>query len=54
LARKIIEVIDYPEERIKRIAKGLEKVTQVMNVEHNAKQVYDFYIEVLRQESANV
>jgi glycosyltransferase involved in cell wall biosynthesis len=54
LARKIVEVIDYPEERKKRIAKGLEKVTQVMNVEHNAKQVHDFYIEVLRQESANV
>jgi len=54
LASKIIEAIDNPEERKKRIVKGLEKVTQVMNVEHNAKQVNDFYIEVLRQESTHV
>lgn len=54
LAEKIIEAIKDPEERHKRIAKGLEKVTQVMNVEHNARQVHDFYIEVLRQEKANV
>jgi len=54
LAKKIIEVIHNPEERKKRIAKGLGKVTQVMNVEHNARQVHDFYIDVLRQESANV
>jgi glycosyltransferase involved in cell wall biosynthesis len=54
LATKIIEVIEHPEERKNRIAKGLEKVTQVMNVEQNARQVHDFYIDVLRQENANV
>jgi len=54
LASKIIEAINNPEERKKRIVKGLEKVTQVMNVEHNARQVNDFYIDVLEQESLNV
>jgi glycosyltransferase involved in cell wall biosynthesis len=54
LAKKIIEAIDNPEERKERIARGLEKVTQVMNVEHNAKQVNDFYIDVLKQQNANV
>lgn len=54
LARKIIEVIDNPEERKKRTAKGLVKVTQVMNVEHNAKQVNAFYVDVLKQQNANV
>jgi glycosyltransferase involved in cell wall biosynthesis len=54
LARKIIEVIDNPEERKKRTAKGLVKVTQVMNVEHNAKQVNAFYIDVLKQQNVNV
>ncbi|MBL4630170.1 MAG: glycosyltransferase family 4 protein [Paraglaciecola sp.] len=53
LASKIIDVINNPMERQKCIAKGLEKVTQVMNVQHNAKQVHDFYTQVLRQESAN-
>ena len=54
LASKIIEAINNPEERKVRIVKGLEKVTQVMNVEHNAQQVNNFYVEVLRQESVNV
>jgi glycosyltransferase involved in cell wall biosynthesis len=54
LASKIIEAIDDPDERKKRVVKGLEKVTQVMNVEHNARQVHDFYIDVLRQENVSV
>lgn len=54
LANKIIEAIDNPRERKRRIVNGLEKVTQVMNVEHNAKQVHGFYLQVLKQETNNV
>jgi glycosyltransferase involved in cell wall biosynthesis len=57
LASKIIEAIESPEERARRIDNGLQKVTQVMNVQHNAKQVYDFYqhiLQNLKKVNANV
>lgn len=53
LAAKIIEAIENPVQRDNVVSKGLEKVTQVMNVQHNARQVHDFYLQVLKQEDAN-
>jgi glycosyltransferase involved in cell wall biosynthesis len=43
LATKIIQAMDEPENRKRQIANGLQKVSQVMNVQHNAQQVLDFY-----------
>jgi len=54
LAAKIIDAIEQPIKKEKMIAKGLHKVTQVMNVQQNAKQVYDFYSQVLQQAKNNV
>lgn len=55
LAGKIIQAIDNPEQRAQLIARGREKVAQVMNVEHNAQQVLDFYQHILatQKEDAN-
>lgn len=49
LAAKIIDAIENPVKKEMMIAKGLNRVTQVMNVQQNAKQVYDFYGHVLQQ-----
>jgi len=43
LAAKIIQAINQPEERQKLVTQARQKVAQVMNVQHNAKQVFDFY-----------
>ncbi|WP_339726309.1 glycosyltransferase [uncultured Paraglaciecola sp.] len=53
LAAKIIDAIEDPLKKEMMIAKGLHKVTQVMNVQHNAQQVYDFYNQVLEQANKN-
>ncbi|GAC15802.1 glycosyltransferase family 4 protein [Aliiglaciecola lipolytica] len=47
LANKIIEAMGSEQERQKRIEKARVRVAQVMNVQHNAKQVYDFYQHIL-------
>ncbi len=47
LATKIIQAIEAPNERQQLIENAFTKVRQVMNVEDNAKQVYDFYQHVL-------
>lgn len=47
LAAKIIQAISHPIERQQYIQNASKKVSEVMNVQHNAKQVYDFYIHVL-------
>lgn len=54
LAAKIISAIQDPVERKRRIHNGLQKVAQVMNVEHNARQVYDFYTQILTQPDKEV
>ena len=51
LAKKMIEAIENPQERERRVKQGLEKVTQVMNVQHNAKQVHDFYSHIIKREA---
>ncbi|KXI27547.1 glycosyltransferase [Paraglaciecola hydrolytica] len=48
LAAKIIQAIEQPTDKQQMIANGLHKVSQVMNVEHNAKQVFDFYQHIQR------
>ncbi len=56
LAAKIIEAIEDPSERKRRINNALVKVAEVMNVEQNAKQVFDFYQQIQSpklQETAN-
>lgn len=50
LAAKIMQAVANPAERETLIANGLVKVTQVMNVQNNAQQVYDFYQHVLHAE----
>ncbi|WP_206486233.1 glycosyltransferase [Thalassotalea sp. G2M2-11] len=47
LADKIIQAIEQPIERKRLVNNAYRKVRQVMNVEHNAKQVFDFYQQVL-------
>jgi glycosyltransferase involved in cell wall biosynthesis len=47
LAAKIIQAISYPIERQQYVENASKKVAEVMNVQHNAKQVYDFYTHVL-------
>jgi hypothetical protein len=47
LASKIIQAIEQPELCEKMLQQGLLKVQEVMNVEHNAKQVLAFYQQVL-------
>jgi glycosyltransferase involved in cell wall biosynthesis len=49
LASKIIQAISHPIERQQFIQNANKKVSEVMNVQHNAKQVYDFYTHVLRE-----
>ena len=51
LAAKIIQAIEQPEEKKRMIANGFHKVTQVMNVQHNAKQVFDFYQHIAVQKA---
>lgn len=46
LAEKILEAIADPNERARRIANASVKVAEVMNVEHNAKQVLAFYQQI--------
>jgi glycosyltransferase involved in cell wall biosynthesis len=48
LAAKIIQAISHPIERQQYVQNASKKVSEVMNVQHNAKQVHDFYIHVLR------
>jgi hypothetical protein len=43
LAAKIIEAISDTSERNLRITRASKRVSAVMNVQHNAQQVYDFY-----------
>lgn len=50
LANKIIQAIEHPLEKQRQIENALVKVTQVMNVQQNAKQVYNFYHQVLQLE----
>lgn len=47
LATKIIQAIENPDLCDKMVQQGLIKVQEVMNVEHNAKQVLAFYQQVL-------
>jgi glycosyltransferase involved in cell wall biosynthesis len=47
LAKKIIQAIEHPDLCENMVQKGLIKVQEVMNVEHNAKQVLSFYQHVL-------
>jgi glycosyltransferase involved in cell wall biosynthesis len=47
LAAKIIQAISHPFERQQYVQNASKKVSEVMNVQHNAKQVYDFYTHVL-------
>lgn len=47
LAQKIIEAMDNEQERMRRVSNASERVQEVMNVEHNARQVYDFYLALL-------
>ncbi|MCF2947682.1 glycosyltransferase [Paraglaciecola aquimarina] len=47
LANKIMQAIEQPELCEKLVQQGTIKVQQVMNVEHNAKQVFEFYQQVL-------
>lgn len=51
LAAKIIQAIDQPKDKQRLIANGLHKVSRVMNVQHNAKQVFDFYQHILQQQA---
>lgn len=53
LAAKIIDAIRDPIKKEMMIAKALNKVTQVMNVQQNAQQVNDFYYQVLQQVKNN-
>ena len=47
LAKKIIQAISHPIERQEYVKNASKKVSEVMNVQHNAKQVYDYYTHVL-------
>jgi len=50
LASKIIAAITDPKQRNKQVAAASVKVKQVMNVQDNAIQVYNFYQEILNLE----
>jgi glycosyltransferase involved in cell wall biosynthesis len=47
LANKIRQAINEPEERQRLVANARHKVSQVMNVQHNACQVFDFYRHIM-------
>ncbi len=47
LATKIVWAIEHPTEMQDMVERGFDKVQSVMNVEHNAKQVFGFYHDVL-------
>jgi glycosyltransferase involved in cell wall biosynthesis len=47
LAYKIRQAINEPEERTRLVANARHKVSQVMNVQHNACQVFDFYQHII-------
>lgn len=47
LAAKVIEAMSDANERNARISKASQRVSEVMNVQHNAQQVYDFYQYIL-------
>jgi glycosyltransferase involved in cell wall biosynthesis len=49
LAKKIIQAIEQPEQRKKLIASASIRVANIMNVQHNAKQITEFYQHVLAQ-----
>ncbi|GGD54142.1 glycosyltransferase family 4 protein [Lacimicrobium alkaliphilum] len=51
LAAKIIQAWQHTDERQRRAEAGLKQVTELMNIEHNAVQVLDFYRHVLQQQS---
>jgi len=53
LADKIIAAIENPQQRIRQIDNASIKVKEVMNVQHNAQQVYDFYKHVIALEKIN-
>jgi glycosyltransferase involved in cell wall biosynthesis len=46
LAQKIIQAIDHPKQRQEQVANASDKVAQVMNVQHNALQVFAFYQQI--------
>ena len=49
LAKKIIQAIEQPQQRKKLVASASIRVANIMNVQHNAKQITDFYQQVLSQ-----
>ncbi len=53
LADKIIQAIESPELCQFMVENGYDKVQQVMNVKHNAKEVLAFYHQVLTHSSQN-
>lgn len=50
LAKKIIQAIGDEDERNTRVMKASKRVAQVMNVQHNAKQVFEFYQQVMSEQ----
>lgn len=54
LAEKIIQAIEHPQERKKLIANANIRVANIMNVQHNAQQITDFYQHVLKQRASVV
>lgn len=49
LAAKIIEAMSDTSERNARITRASKRVSEVMNVQHNAQQVYQFYQYILKE-----
>ncbi|GAB5381539.1 MAG: hypothetical protein Alis3KO_33410 [Aliiglaciecola sp.] len=47
IAQKIIQAMESSEERLQMIENASKKVASVMNVQDNAKQVKDFYVQIL-------
>jgi glycosyltransferase involved in cell wall biosynthesis len=54
LAQKIIQAIEQPEERKRLIANANIRVANIMNVQYNAKQITEFYQQVLSQRMESV
>ena len=54
LAKKIFEAIENPIQRNELTLAATQKVKQVMNVQDNAQQVYDFYLHVLSNDKKAV
>mgnify|MGYP003636221646 CR=1 FL=1 len=53
LANKIRQAINEPAERQRLVANARHKVSQVMNVQHNACQVFDFYRHIMSARGQN-